>query len=270
MVDKLLAEMNRLADAGEVFAVATITASEGSSPRHIGSKMIVRADGSIVGSVGGGAVEKFIHSKTKRLMKHRVTETIDVDLSKLGMICGGKVTVFIETHGPVIRLVICGGGHIGIALADMGDKMGIPIWVADDRPEFCNEERFPQAERLFCGPYPETIPTIPLDPMCAVVIVTHGHVHDYTCLRTAVESDARYIGMIGSRNKVGAALKRLRSDGVSEEAIANVRAPVGLDVGAESPYEITVAILAEMLNVFRGGTGRPMRDTVPEEGMKKK
>jgi len=265
MVDKLLAEMSRLADAGEVFAVATITASEGSSPRHIGSKMIVRADGSIVGSIGGGAVEKYVHGKAKHLMKHRVTETIDVDLSKQGMVCGGKVTVFIETHGPVIRLVICGGGHIGAALADMGDKMGIPVWVADDRPDFCNEERFPQAERLFCGPYTETVPTIPLDPMCAVVIVTHGHAHDFTCLRTAVESDAGYIGMIGSRNKARTALKRLRRDGVSEEAIAKVRAPIGLDVGAESPYEITVAIFAEMLNEFRGGTGRPMREVVVEE-----
>src|SRR3712207_3958227 len=164
----------------------------------------------------------------------------------------------VEVVEAPARLVIVGGGHIGRSLCRMGAECGFSVTVIDDRPDYANRERFPEADRVICADFEAALGELPVDHNSYIVLVTRGHKQDELSLRSLVVRPAAYLGMIGSKRRTGAVLQHLADDGFDAEALTRVRTPIGLDIGAETPEEIAVSILAEMIMVRRGGSGRPM------------
>lgn len=247
---RTLAEMER---HGEPGALAIVIAAQGSTPRDVGSKMIVREDGTVIGSVGGGAFEK----ETVDLAIHAIREgqplrrrfILEEDLA---MRCGGSMEVYVEPINPVQKLVIFGAGHVGAAISKVGAILGFWTVVVDNRPGFASADRLPEANEWVEGEYLETVERLPLDEHAYVVIATHGHGYDDKILQAVIHRPLAYLGMIGSRRKVLEVFRKLREQGVPEENIARIRAPMGLDIGAETPEEIAVSVAAEMVAVRRG------------------
>jgi xanthine dehydrogenase accessory factor len=252
---------------GEAAALATIVKVKGSSPGKEAMKMLVRADGSFIGSVGGGCMEAEVWAAAKEVMREDKPRLLDFTLTEDhmgegGLLCGGRVEVFVEPI-TVPVLVLCGGGHVSKAVAAIADLAGFRVTVVDDRETFSNAERFPMAAECVAGPWEEALGNIETGPNTYVVIVTRGHAMDGTCLKWALATETRYIGMIGSRRKIRAIYDDCRKSGVTEEALRTVNAPVGLDIGATTSEEIAVAIVAEMVGIRRGalpGDARPTSD----------
>lgn len=250
--------------AGESACMATIIAVRGSTPRGVGAKMLVRADGSIVGTIGGGAMEGQAISDAQEairqgqsLVKHY---SLQAHSPESLAICGGEADVFLEVLTPIRQLVVIGGGHIALFLAQMGPILGYNTIIVDDREPFANDERFPTASQtLVAAPdaWPETLT---ITAHTYIVIATRGHQHDGEALKAALDTPAAYIGLIGSRTKIRAVFQRLQKEGVSAQALSRVYTPVGLDIGSDTPAEIALSVLAEMLLVQRGGTGRPLSE----------
>ncbi|MDP2950567.1 MAG: XdhC family protein [Chloroflexota bacterium] len=234
-------------------------------PAEVGAKMLVRADGSTLGSLGGGPLEAAVVADCLAALPRHLTET--VCYSSDGRRVGGEegegrasLDVLIEAIEPAAVLLIVGGGHIGKALAQMGALLGFSVVVVDDRREYANRERFPEADRVICGDFEESLRDFPIDSNTYVVIVTRGHRYDEVSLRQVVAGPAAYVGMIGSRRRVGAVMQHLLGEGVPAEAVEHVHSPIGLDIGAETPEEIAVSIMAEIVQARRRGSGRPMRE----------
>jgi len=163
-------------------------------------------------------------------------------------------------HERPATLLIVGAGHVGKALAIIGDMCGFSVEVIDDRPEYANAERFPEADRITCGRFDEVLDGYPIDRNTYVVCVTRGHKHDETSLRLVAPSAAAYVGMIGSKRRVGAVLRHLVEDGIDPGVVERVHTPIGLDIGAETPEEIAVSIMAEIIRARRGGSALSMRE----------
>ena len=248
--------------SGQPACVLTVIEVRGSTPREVGTKMLLRADGSTVGTVGGGALEaaaladarKALADGQSRIGKYSLLGQTQQDLG----ICGGEASVFIEVLQAKPTLLIAGAGHVAVPLAELGCLLGFRILVADDRPGFANVARFPNADELVVAPLNELTSKVPITPRTFVVIVTRGHEHDEAVLRQVVSSPAAYVGMIGSRRKVRAVFERLLADGIPKEQLARVFAPIGLRTGSQTPAEIALSILAEIVTVQHGGTGEPL------------
>lgn len=226
-----------------------------------GDKMLVRSDGTRIGGVGGGDVERSVVQHCIDAIPRHAVETIRLTAS--GEIVGERhadaaVEVMIEVVEAPVRLVVVGGGHIGRSLIRMGAEVGFSCTVIDDRPDYANRERFPEADHVICADFEPALAELPVDHNTYIVLVTRGHKQDETSLRCLVGRPAAYLGMIGSKRRTGAVLQHLQDDGFDMDALARVRTPIGLDIGAETPEEIAVSILAEMIMTRRGGTGRPM------------
>ena len=174
----------------------------------------------------------------------------------------GGCTLYLEAHHPPPELVIVGAGHIARPLCRLGAMLGFRVRVLDDRPEFATRERFPEAEEVRRADFSDPFRGVPVGPETHLVLVTRGHRYDYEALRDVLRRpvEPAYVGMIGSRRRVRAALEQLSREGIDPERMARVHAPVGLDIGAETPEEIALAIAAEIIRVRRGGTGLPLRD----------
>ncbi len=325
-------------------AVVTVMAARGSVPRHPGSKMLVRPDGSITGTVGGGRGEAAAIERARRCIQDGVSSVLTVEM--LGAraegtdpICGGTATMLVElvedpapyqaglalldgggrallvkevpgpqgrpaggaavsvldetgkpVHGnnprireatasrclargrpayeeeerlfydplfPEERLLVLGGGHVGLALAALASRLDFSVTVVDERPEFASPARFPRGVRVVCGRYAETVARFPFDSATYVVIVTPGHVSDLDCVRAVLKRTYRYAGFIGSARKTALVLAQARNDGFPAEAVDALYAPIGLDIGAETPEEIAVAILGELIAVRRNSRSQP-------------
>jgi len=234
-------------------AVATVVSSQGSSPRKIGAKMVIFKDGSIVGTIGGGGLEKVVIADALKSIRHQKSFLKDYPLDKSSglQICGGKVSIFVEAVAPQKKLVICGAGHIGLNLSFMAKLLDFDVIIVDNRRAFANKERFPHADKIFCGAYKEFFRKIAPDKNTYVVIVTHGHMFDAECLEAALKSRAGYIGMIGSDAKIKNVFNGLLRKGFKRKELSRVYSPVGLDIGAETPQEIAVAIAAQLVKVLR-------------------
>jgi xanthine dehydrogenase accessory factor len=169
---------------------------------------------------------------------------------------------FVEVRRPIPDLVIVGAGHIALPMARMGSELGFRVWVIDDRPDFASRERFPTAHRVVRADFSDPFAEVPIHGGSHILLVTRGHKYDYDCLVKVLRDPARpaYIGMIGSRRRVRATFLQLLDDGVAKERLADIHAPVGLDIGAETPEEIAVAVAAELVKVRRGGTGASLRE----------
>lgn len=175
---------------------------------------------------------------------------------------GHEADVFLELHHPEWDLVIVGAGHVAQPLCTLGALLGLRVKVLDDRPQFATRERFPEADLLAEVDFSDPFAAVPLHRWSHVVLVTRGHKYDYECLRHVLRADHRpgYIGMIGSRRRVRATFDALLTEGIPRERLKDVHAPIGLDIGGETPAEIAVSVAAELVHHWRGGTGRPLRE----------
>lgn len=244
-----------LATGGKA-VLATVISAHGSVPRKAGAKMLIKEDGSFIGTVGGGGVEKQTTAKAMEVIRSGEPQLLHLDLSgkggNAGMICGGQMDVFLEPVLPREKLFFFGAGHISQSTAAMSVMLGFGVTVIDPRAEYNNTERFPGAESLIVEDYAVAFQKLNIDETSYIVIYTTGHVSDEQCLEFAVGTSAKYIGMIGSKKKVKEVKERLRQKGISAERLSQVHAPIGLEIGAETPPEIAVSILAEIIKVLRG------------------
>jgi xanthine dehydrogenase accessory factor len=257
-MDDIYQEIVRVKTEGGEAALVTVVSASGSTPREEGAKMLVKPDGSIVGTIGGGSLEAQIIKEAIGVIKQGKPKRLHRSLTareagEEGMICGGDLEVFIEPILTPSTLYIFGGGHIALALTKMGKLVGFKIAVIDDRAEFASAERFPEAEVVLADEFTKSFPKIKIDKSSYIVIVTHGHQHDEVVLEWAVGTPARYIGMIGSKTKNETIYRHLRDRGISKEQLDRVHAPIGLEIGAQTPEEIAVSILAEVIKARRSG-----------------
>jgi xanthine dehydrogenase accessory factor len=254
-------EIVRMRRAGERGALATIVHTNGSIPSYESSRMLVREDGSIAGTIGGGCVEADVWAAAKEVIQVEQPRKMTFNLNHeaeydAGLICGGTLEIFVEPILPQPTLYIFGGGHVSSAVARVASSAGFSIGIADDRTTFANQERFPMAGEIYTT-YEEAYEKIKPNASSYLLIVTRGHKDDMRVLAWAVRTGARYIGMIGSKRKVLSVYKALEREGYSAEEFARVHAPVGLDIGALSPEEIAVSIAAELIAVRRNAQNLP-------------
>jgi xanthine dehydrogenase accessory factor len=224
---------------------------KGSSPREIGARMILWQDGTTDGTIGGGAIEKEALQEAGRVFETREARVFHYDLTDLKMQCGGKMSVFIEPILPKKQLIIFGAGHIGLALSHIAELLSFSLTVVDDRSEFANEQRFPHAAAIICKNYKESFNDL-IFKDSYIVIVTYKHLHDQEILEECVKHPFAYLGMIGSTTKVTKAFNLLMEKNVSKDILNKIHSPIGLDIGANTPEEIAVAIAAEMIAVKNG------------------
>lgn len=237
-------------------AVATITNVRGSIPSFQTAKMLVRDDGSIVGTIGGGCVEAEVWQAAREVMEEEKPRSLTFNLNNdpkydTGLVCGGTLEVFIEPVLPQALLYIFGAGHVAYNLYKVAEIAGFDVVVVDDRESYANRERFPDARQVIADDFDAATEKLDVPESAYVVIVTRGHRDDMRVLRWAVNLDLRYLGMIGSRRKTLSIYRELEKSGVAPEKFANIHAPVGLEIGAVTPEEIAVAIVAEMIAVRR-------------------
>lgn len=248
---RVLEEAVRLERAGEGGALVTLIETGGSSPRHGLARMVVRADGSIVGTIGGGALE---HRMTRRALEVISSGGVALEertLKDLGMTCGGAVKVLIEPVGLRPKLAIFGAGHVAAEVAPLAARCDFLVQVIDDRPELASAERFPDAHTLIHSFDPAGWDELSLGPASYCVVVTRGHEHDYQVVRALIERDLAYIGMMGSQKKVTETQRRLAADGVAAERIDQLHAPIGLPFRTETPAEIAVSIVGQLIQTRR-------------------
>lgn len=249
--------LQRLRETGEPAVLATVVGIKGSSPGALGAKMLITRSGETVGTVGGGCVDGMVYGELASVLAEERPRSLTVDLTENddpehGLICGGRVEVFLE---PIVttHLVICGSGHIAHALAGMATALDFRVTVLDDREQFLNAERFPDAKRLV-GPFDDLLARYRAPHGAFVCVVTRGHRYDQQCLEWALAQDSpRYVGLVGSRAKIRKILLRAREQGHPEALLERVRAPIGLDIGSVTIDEIAVSIAAELVAVRRRG-----------------
>jgi xanthine dehydrogenase accessory factor len=250
-------EVGRLLREGRRVVIATVIETSGSTPRKAGARMAVLEDGSIRGSVGGGALEALVLEDARLLAASGGIALREYSLregtgaGETGMVCGGRARVHFQVEIPPERLLIFGAGHVGAALARQGCILGFDVTVLDDRPEFLDPGRFPphislvRAGELFSGELPA------VDPGCYIAIVTRCHRTDLAALRRVAGSGAAYVGLIGSRRKIAVVMARLRDEGIPDEHLKRIHAPIGLPIGACTPEEIAVSIAGELIQIRR-------------------
>ena len=219
--------------------------------------MLVFADGRIVGTIGGGCYENDAIGRAREAIASGKPALVSFDLNddfvqESGLICGGQMQVYIDPIAPAPPLYIVGAGHVGWHLARMAADTGFRIHVIDDRVKFANAERFPHAEQIEVDDIGAWLHRADLPTTAYAVVVTRGHTHDFEALRALAARDLRYVGLIGSRAKVARIFEALQAEGMPIECLGRVHAPIGLDIGAITPAEIAVSILAELIAVRHG------------------
>ena len=248
----LYEEIVRLRKDGRRGAVATIVNVRGSIPSFKTAKMLVRDDGSIVGTIGGGCVEAEVWQAAREVMESEKPRTMTFDLNQdpkydAGLVCGGTLEIFVEPIMPPADLYIFGAGHVAASLYQVARLAGFDVTVIDDREAFANRERFPEAHQVIAEDFEKAAAQLTPSEYSYIVIVTRGHRDDMRMLRWAVQTPARYVGMIGSKRKTITIFKELQLEGLPGRLFDRVHAPIGLDIGAITPEEIAVSITAELI-----------------------
>ncbi len=262
-MDPIYQALAQLTANSEAAALCTVVKSEGSTPRHVGSKMLVYPDGHFIGTVGGGDLEHRVLDEAwiamgdgeSRLLHYNMADPSRGDPG----VCGGQVEVFVEPILPPPMLVVIGGGHVGKAVAHLAKWLGFRVAVSDDRAEFCNQEMVPDADAFYPYPMQDLPSKLKIDRRTYLVLTTRGSSVDAAGRPALLATPAAYIGIIGSRRRWATTVKELQAHGVSAEALARVHSPMGLELHAETPEEIAVSILAEVLMVRDKGTGKSMK-----------
>ena len=248
---------------GRDAVLATVIHDQGSVPRHAGSKMLIYTDGTTLGTIGGGEMESRVIEaaqdvlKTDKPVTHHY-EFADPSRGDPG-VCGGQIDVFMEPIRPEPTILIIGCGHCGQALAELAHWLGYRVVVTDDRAELCNPNVIPLAHEHINVPPEQIAKAAPIHSRTYIAAVTRGVPLDVAMLPALLESNAPYIGVMGSRRRWATAMKELKAAGVTEEALARIHAPIGLELEAETPHEIAVSIMAEIIAHQHGGTGEAMK-----------
>ena len=256
---------------GEPAALVTVIATEGSTPQKAGAKMLVYADGRIVGTIGGGCVEAEMTWRARQAIDERRPQSASYDLTpdqagEDGLVCGGRMQVFIEPVESTPTLCLFGAGHVSQPLARLAKGAGFRVEVVDDRVKFCNRERFPDADLVLVDELAAGASQMTIGRNTYAVVVTRGHGGDTEALAAVLGRGARFVGLLGSRPKLVHVVTALEERGVPGEQLAQIRCPLGVEIGAVTPEEIAVSVLAEMIAVRRGiapSDVRPMRMELP-------
>ena len=265
MEGKILKAVSSAVEKGIETAVVTVLEVKGSSPGKEGAMMAVFSDGSILGTVGGGALEyEFIKEALKAIKENKSFEK-SFELTEKGslhMKCGGFVRAYIKVFAKREKLLIMGGGHLGAELYTLGKFLNKYVVIFDDREEFANRERFSEADEIIFGKMKETVKNYSIDENSYIIIVTRGHENDKECLKAILDKKVspKYIGMVGSRGKVLSTYKELLDEGYSKEELKKIYSPIGLDISSSEPKEIALGIMAEITAVKNQKTGEHMRD----------
>ena len=262
MNQEVFAALSDALGRGEEVALVTIVSSTGSTPQRVGAKMLVYADGRTVGTIGGGCYENDAFWKAREAIAARRPRTVKYELNddfaqESGLVCGGQMEVFIEPVEAAPDVYIFGAGHVGYFVARMAHEVGFRVHVIDDRDKFANTERFGDGIDVMVDDIPAWLTARTLPSTAYAVVVTRGHRHDLDALRALVATPLRYVGLIGSRAKVKRIYDALKEEGVPPESLAGVHAPIGLDIGAITPQEIAVSIVAELVAVKHGKITEP-------------
>jgi xanthine dehydrogenase accessory factor len=250
-------EIVQLRRAGRRGALATIVHSNGSIPSFESAKMLVRDDGSITGTIGGGCVEAEVWQAAREVMEEEKPRMLTFNLNHdpkydSGLVCGGTLEVYLEPVLPVQTVYLFGAGHVSVNVYRTARMTGFEVVVVDDRETYANRQRFPEAKAIYADDFERVLSQLTPNYSSYLVIVTRGHRDDMRVLRWAVDTPARYVGMIGSQRKVIAIYRQLQKEGIAPEKLARVYAPVGLEIGAITPEEIAIAIVAELIAIRRG------------------
>ena len=258
----LVSTLIKALEEKETVALATITGPSDLPSHLLARKLLVRPEGPVEGGLGVPSLDERIAADCRQAMAsppptRLVSYVLTPDEGQALGLEAGEIEVFIEAIQPPPTLLIVGAGHIAQPLSRIGKMLGFEVAVIDDRPSLVSKARFPEADRLIAGYYGEELARFPITSSTYIVLVTRGHRHDEESLRQVIHSPAAYIGMIGSRRRVGAVFQHLAEEGIPHELIDRVCSPIGLDIGAETPEEIAVSILAEVINVRRRGTRHP-------------
>ncbi len=245
-------EIIRLSRAGTPFALATVIESSGSAPRKPGAKMLVRTDGTIHGTIGGGRVEAETIRAGLEAIGRGTPVTLPFQLTEEhGFVCGGSLRIYVEPHAAPRRLVMFGAGHVGREVARLAHRCGFHVTVVDRRAELANHTELPDADEVICRPEPEAFANLTVTTATAIVIAATSHDLDFQVVRGALGTEAGFIGLVGSRRKREALRETLEKEGVAERQIARIISPVGMPISAETPAEIAVSIIAQLIQVRR-------------------
>ena len=257
MNQEVFAALAEALEQGEETALVTIVSSNGSTPQRVGAKMLVYADGRTVGTIGGGCYENDAFGRAREAIASKRPLTVKYELNddfaqETGLVCGGQMEVFIEPVEASPELFIFGAGHVGYCAARLAHDVGFRVHVVDDREKFANTERFGPGIDVVVEDIPTWLAARRMPATAYAVIVTRGHRHDLDALRALTASPLRYLGLIGSKAKVRRIFDALLEEGLPRERLATVHAPIGLDIGAITPEEIGVSIVAELIAVKHG------------------
>jgi xanthine dehydrogenase accessory factor len=244
-------------------ALCTVVKTSGSTPRHRASKMLVYPDRHILGSVGGGELENRVVNEALASLQDGKPRNLIYNMTDPGRgdpgLCGGQLEVFVEPILPSPMLVVVGGGHVGKAVVHLAKWLGFRVAVSDDRAEFCTPETVPDADEFYPVPLAELPLQLSISPQTSFVLTTRGSNVDVAGLPALLDTQAGYIGVIGSVKRWNTTIKELNQQGISGEKLEHIHSPIGLGIGAETPEEIAVSIMAEILMLRRGGSGQPMQ-----------
>src|SRR5579863_3699803 len=253
-------EIVRLRKLGQKSALATIVQVNGSIPSYESAKLLVREDGSMLGTIGGGCVEAEVWNAARDVMKDERPRHMNFKLGQdaaydNGLICGGQLSVFIEPVVPQPRLYVFGAGHISKSISKIATLAGFATVIVDNREAFANRERFPEADEVFAEEYEEVFSKLQIRDTSYLIIVTRGHRDDMRVLRWAAGTNAKYIAMIGSKRKVIGVVKELEKEGIPRAAFERIFAPMGFEIGAITPEEIAISVVSEMIAARRAPEG---------------
>jgi xanthine dehydrogenase accessory factor len=254
-MENLFETIVALKKSGDFAALAIIVRTEGSTPRRVGTKMLVLKDGKTIGTMGGGDLEKRVIEEALEAIRQgepRITSfTLDIERGKLDMMCGGKLDVYIEPILPKGKLIIFGAGHITRSLAPLMKGAGFKVSVVEDSPDLLQKDKFPETEDLVLTDMEQFAKNLPSDPRTYVVLLSRGFSKDKAILNQLIQKDFKYIGMIGSVRKINTVREDLQKKGIPQDAFYKFWAPIGLDIGAETPEEIAISIAAEIIAARR-------------------
>lgn len=260
----LIEELLSAQRGGQSVVLATVVRARGSVPRHAGSKMLVYEDGQISGTVGGGEMEALVIAEAQQALQEARPRMVPYSLVDPQRgdpgVCGGEMEIYLEPYLPPATVFVTGAGHVGQAVAGLAHWLGYRVVVHDDRPELANEEAAPDADVTLSGDFAGALAEQPITRNTFIVLTTRNVMVDRDILPHLVEAPAPYIGIIGSKKRWEHTRKLLREDGMSEEQLARFHSPIGLELNAETPEEIAVSIMAEIIMLGRGGSGERMSD----------
>lgn len=250
----IVEEAHKLMQASEPFAWVTIIGSEGSSARHLGASMIVTQDGRVFGTVGGAVAELQLIEQAVHAIKEGKPRTVKMPLP----VCAGVITCFINVFQSLDTLILVGAGHVAQPMAKLAKMLGFRVVVMDDRPEYATRERFPEADQLIVDSWEKALGKAVIDENSFIIILTYAGEYDELALRKVINSKAAYIGMIASQSKAKAILAKLQREKVPNDLLKRVITPIGLDVGAETPAEIAVSTMAQIISIRKKATGKTL------------